>query len=484
MNIKHEKTKQILAQFEKISAIPRCSKNEEKIAAYLVDWAKQNGLVSKQDKAGNVLILVPATPGYENTGTIVIQGHMDMVCEKTADSTHDFCQDPIRFVYDGDWLKADKTTLGADNGIAIAMALTLALDKKTAHPPLELLFTVDEETGLTGANALQGDFIDGKVLLNVDSEDEGVFTVGCAGGRDTHISLPLQYEDPPAGYVMARLKAGGMTGGHSGVNINDERANAIRVLVRTILQMQTETDLRIADIAGGTAHNAIPRDAWADFFLAKDNFKKIEKTVADYDQIFRNEFKNTDPNLKLSLEPMPETTGKRALTAESSPKICNLLFALPHGIAAMSTDIHGLVETSNNLANIKIQNSKLEIVTSQRSSVMSRLHALTLKIEIIARLAGAEAVSGNGYPAWQPNMKSPLLSRCQIVYEKLFGKKPHVEAIHAGLECGIIGDKKAGMDMISFGPTLKNPHSPDEKIHVESIGKIWDFLVELLKTFK
>ena len=484
MNIKHEKTKQVLALFEEISAIPRCSKNEEKIAAFLIDWAKKNNLQAKQDKVGNVLIQVPGTPGYEQTPTVVIQGHMDMVCEKTADSPHDFCKDPIRFVYDGEWLKADKTTLGADNGIALAMAMTMALDKGVAHPPLELLFTIDEETGLTGANALQGDFIDGKILLNVDSEDEGVFTVGCAGGRDTQISLPLQYEDPPAGFIMARLKASGMTGGHSGVNINEQRANAIRVLVRTILQLQGEIDLRIADIAGGTAHNAIPRDAWVDIFFAKDDFKKIEKTVADWDQLFKHEFKNTDPDLKLSLEPMPETTGKRALTAESSPKVSLLLFALPHGVASMSTDMPGLVETSNNLANIKIRNSKLEVVTSQRSSVMTRLHALTLRVEIIARLAGAEAVSGNGYPAWQPNMQSPLLARCQVVYEKLFKKKPHVEAIHAGLECGIIGDKKAGMDMISFGPTLKNPHSPDEKIHVESIGKVWDFMVELLSTFK
>jgi dipeptidase D len=484
MNIKHEKTKEILDLFEKISAIPRCSKNEAKIAAFLMDWAKKNSLEAKQDKVGNVVIRVPGTPGYEKTATVVIQGHMDMVCEKTADSPHDFCKDPIRFVFDGEWLKADKTTLGADNGIALAMAMALALDKKAAHPPLELLFTVDEETGLTGANALQGDFIEGKILLNVDSEDEGVFTVGCAGGRDTHITLPLHYEDPPAGYVMARLKAGGMTGGHSGVNINEERANAIRVLVRAVLRLQKETDLRIADIAGGTAHNAIPRDAWADIFVAKDSLKGLEKTVEELDKVFRHEFKNTDPNLKLGLEPMPETTGKRALTSESSPKIANLLFALPHGVAAMSTDMPGLVETSNNLANVKIRNSKLEVILSQRSSVMSRLHALTERVEIIGRLAGAEAVSGSGYPSWQPNLQSPLLARCQVVYEKLFGKKPHVEAIHAGLECGIIGDKKPGMDMISFGPTLKNPHSPDEKIQVETIGKVWDFMVELLKTFK
>jgi dipeptidase D len=484
MNIKHQKTKQTLDLFEKISAIPRCSKHEEKIGAFLLDWAGKNGLEAKKDKVGNVLIKVPASPGYERSGAVVIQGHMDMVCEKTADSPHDFEKDPIRFVYDGDWLKADGTTLGADNGIALAMAMTLALDKTVAHPPLELLFTVDEETGLTGANHLQGDFIEGKILLNVDSEDEGVFTVGCAGGRDTHISLLLHYEDAPDGFVMARIKAGGMNGGHSGVNINEERANAIRVLVRTLMQIKMDFDVRLADISAGTAHNAIPRDAWADIFIPRDNFKAIEKAVADMEQVFRHEFKKTDPGLKVGVELQPETMGKRPLNMADSGKICDLIIALPHGVAAMSTEMKGLVETSNNLASSKIASSKLEIVTSQRSSVMSRLHALTLRIEAIARLAGAEAVSGNGYPAWQPNLQSPLLARCKDVYRKLFGKEPHVEAIHAGLECGIIGDKKEGMDMISFGPTLKNPHSPDEKIHVESIGKIWDFMVELLKSLK
>jgi len=484
MNIKHQKTKQILDLFEEISAIPRCSKHEEKICVFLLEWAKKHGLEAKKDMVGNVLIKAHATSGYENSGAVVIQGHMDMVCEKTSDSPHDFAKDPIRFVYDGDWLKADHTTLGADNGIALAMAMTLALDEKAVHPPLELLFTVDEETGLTGANSLQGDFIEGKVLLNVDSEDEGVFTVGCAGGRDTHISLPLQYEDAPAGFVMARLKAGGMTGGHSGVNINEERANAIRVLVRAIMQIKSEFDLRLADIAGGTAHNAIPRDAWVDIFIPRDSFKAIEKTAADLEEIFKHEFKKTDPDLKITVELQPETMGKRPLNVADSAKICDLIIALPHGVAAMSTEMKGLVETSNNLANVKIANSKIEIVTSQRSSVMSRLHALTLRIEAIARLAGAQAVSLGGYPSWQPNLQSPLLARCKDVYRKLFGREPHVEAIHAGLECGIIGDKKAGMDMISFGPTLKNPHSPDEKIHVESIGKIWDFLVELLKSLK
>ena len=484
MNIKHQKTKQILDLFEKISAIPRCSKHEEKIGAFLLEWAEKNGLESRKDKVGNVLIKVKASPGYERSGAVVIQGHMDMVCEKTADSPHDFAKDPIRFVFDGDWLKADHTTLGADNGIALAMAMTMALDKSVAHPPLELLFTVDEETGLTGANALTGDFIEGKILLNVDSEDEGVFTVGCAGGRDTRISLPVHYEDAPDGFVMARVKAGNMTGGHSGVNINEERANAIRVLVRALMQLRRDHDVRLADISGGTAHNAIPRDAWADIFIQRDTFKDIEKIVSELEHVLKREFKKTDPNLKLSVELQLETMGKRPLNTADSGRILDLLIALPHGVAAMSTEMKGLVETSNNEASVRIANSRLEIVSSQRSSVMSRLHALTWRIEALARLAGADAVSGGGYPSWQPNLQSPLLARCKDVYRKLFNKDPHVEAIHAGLECGIIGDKKEGMDMISFGPTLKNPHSPDEKIHVESIGKVWDFMVELLKSLK
>lgn len=484
MNIKHQKTKEILDWFEKISAIPRCSKHEEKIGAFLLDWAGKNGFQSRKDKAGNVLIKVAASPGYEKSPTVVVQGHMDMVCEKTADSPHDFAKDPIRFVFEGEWLKADHTTLGADNGIALAMAMVLALDKSLAHPPLELLFTVDEETGLTGANALQGDFLEGKILLNVDSEDEGVFTVGCAGGRDTHISLAAHYEDAPEGFVMCRVKAGGMTGGHSGVNINEERANAIRVLVRVLLQLRSRHDARLADISGGTAHNAIPRDAWADLFIPRDSFKDVERLVSEMEATLRREFAKTDPNLKVSAELQLETMGKRPLNTADSGRILDLLIALPHGVAAMSTEIKGLVETSNNEASVRIANSKLEIVTSQRSSVMSRLHALTWRIEAIARLAGADAVSGNGYPAWQPNLQSPLLARCKEVYRKLFRKDAHVEAIHAGLECGIIGDKKPGMDMISFGPTLKNPHSPDEKIHVGSIGMVWDFMVELLKSLK
>lgn len=480
----HEKTKQILMAFEEISKIPRCSKHEEKIIEWLLQWAKNNDLAAKRDKVGNVLIEVPASPGYESAPVVVIQGHLDMVCEKTPDSPHDFCKDPITFVYDGDWLKADRTTLGADNGIAIAMGMVLALDKTLSHPPLELLFTIDEETGLTGANALEPGFIRGKILLNADSEDEGVFTVGCAGGKDTHISLALTYDTVTEDYVAFQVHTGGMSGGHSGVNINEERANAIRVLTRTLHEVGRESHFRIMFINGGTAHNAIPRDAQAIVYLPGKNVENVARRIEKIDQTMRSEFKRTDPNLFITFEAYSGPQDRRAMTDESTGRTLDFLLALPHGVAAMSTEIKGLVETSNNLASVKVEDGRLLIVTSQRSSVMSRLNAITYKVEATARLAGAEARSSGGYPAWQPNMDSPLLARCLDVYRRLFGKEAHVEAIHAGLECGIIGDKNPGMDMISFGPTLKNPHSPDERIHIPSIGMVWDFVVELLKSYR
>lgn len=363
--VTHAKTKKILQAFETIAAVPRCSKHEEKICDFLLHWAKENGLPAKKDKVGNIAIQVPASRGYEKSTGVVIQGHVDMVCEKTPDSRHDFVRDAIELVYDKGWLMANKTTLGADNGIALAMALTLALDKEAKHPPLELLFTVDEETGLTGANSIEPGFIRGKILLNVDSEDEGVFTVGCAGGRDTHITLPVEYAPALPGAEACQVKASGMSGGHSGVNIHDERANAIIVLARTLHQIHRRTPLQLLRITGGTAHNAIPRDAEAIFFLAKEQVGAVRQQVSELEKTFQNEFKNTDPNLKLTFSGAG-TPSAQPLAAASSARCINLLLALPHGVAAMSTEMKSLVETSNNLANVKIEDGKVAIVTSQR----------------------------------------------------------------------------------------------------------------------
>ncbi|MFH1873781.1 MAG: aminoacyl-histidine dipeptidase [Pseudomonadota bacterium] len=483
MEIKHEKTKEVLKWFEEIAKIPRCSKKETQICNWLMNWAKQNNFEAKKDKLGNIVIKVPATSGYEKSKPVVLQGHVDMVCEKTPDSNHDFDKDPIKFIYEGEWLRADKTTLGADNGIAIAMAQALALSKDVAHPPLELLFTVDEETGLTGATGLEPGFIDGKILLNLDSEDEGYLTVGCAGGVNTAISLGLDFENIPANMNFFTIKASGMKGGHSGVDINKQKANAIVVLARSLRELASKANFQLSDFKGGTAHNAIPRDAQATICMSGDDYDKICTELKNFEKILKAEFRTIDPDLTLIMTEEKKST-ERVLTKNATAKVINLLLALPHGVAAMSTDIANLVETSSNLANVKIDNGHLKIISSQRSSRASRLNAHTAKIEAVAGLCGAEAKTGDGYPAWAPNMNSPLLKKCAQTYENLFKKKPVIDVIHAGLECGIIGSKYKGMDMISFGPTIKFPHSPDEKIHLGTVGQVWDFLVEVLKELK
>ncbi|MFZ2958057.1 MAG: aminoacyl-histidine dipeptidase [Candidatus Ozemobacteraceae bacterium] len=481
---KLDNTEHILGLFEQISAVPRPSKHEERICAWLMEWAKKQGFHSRQDATGNVLIEVPGSKGYETSAPVLIQGHVDMVCEKTSESTHDFSKDPIRFVRDGDWLGADGTSLGADNGIAIAMAMAVATDATVKHPPLELLFTVDEETGLSGAQGLKGDFFTSRTMINLDSEDEGKFTVGCAGGRDTHISLPLDWSEVPGDWQALSLKAEGMVGGHSGCNIHDERANAIRVLARTLVMINENTPIRITGIRGGSAHNAIPRAAMAVFYLPPDKVYEVRKLADEAHQIFRNEFKVTDPSLSISCDPFTDAPDHRAMTQGSTNRVLDLLIALPHGVAAQSTAIKGLVETSNNEATVHIEEGKLLITTSQRSSVMSRLDGITRKVEAVARLAGAAVKSGVGYPAWQPDMSSPLLESTRKLYKKLFKTEPVIELIHAGLECGLIGAIKPGMDMISMGVTLRDPHSPSERIFIPSIPKVWELLVEILKALK
>ncbi|MCP4149999.1 MAG: aminoacyl-histidine dipeptidase [bacterium] len=484
INIEHQKTKKVLECFEELSKIPRCSKNEDQIAEWLVNWAKEHSFEYKIDKVKNIVIKIPATPGYENSPITVIQGHMDMVCEKTPDSTHDFSKDPIKFVFEGEWLTADKTTLGADNGIAIAMAMVMALDKDVVHPPMELFFTVDEETGLTGVNAMEPGFIEGKLLINVDSEDEGVFTVGCAGGINSHLTLPLEFEDVPAGYKQYKIKAGGMKGGHSGIDIALGKANVIRILARSLGQIKDENiDIRIADVKGGSAHNAIPRDSEAVVFIPESDAQKAKDIIAEYTKIFNTEFKNTDPELAVTIEENNDDY-KKVTSAAKTDKVIEFFQVIPHGVEAMSSDIEGLVETSNNFANVKIEDDKVKVLTSQRSSSTTKLKAHTARVESTGKLAGGEGYSSGGHPPWQPNMDSPLLAKSIKLYEKMFDKKPAVEIIHAGLECGIIADKNPGMDMISIGPDLRFPHCPDEKIHVGAIGKVWDFIVELLKELK
>ena len=483
MNCEHEYTNKILDAFSQISQIPRPSKREEKIVAWLMNWAAENNLEARTDDAMNVLIEVPASSGYENSQTLVLQGHMDMVCEKAKGYEHDFDRDPIELVFTDDgWLTANQTTLGADNGIAIAMAMVAATDDSVGHPPLELLFTTDEETGLTGASSLQAGFIKGKQLLNIDSEDEGVFTVGCAGGEDARLLLPFTADESLPGHAAFKLVTGGMAGGHSGIDIIEGRANAIKLLFRGIHLLKKATDVRLSTVTGGSARNAIPRDAEAVLLIPAGDAQMAMNVIAGLQKKAQADYAKTDPNLTVTLQ--AEAGDYLAASAELTQKAIDTVFAYPHGVAEMSKDIDGLVETSNNMATVNIEAGKLVILSNQRSSNMDSLDMLVEKTLSVAKLAGAEGSRSGGYPAWKPNMDSELLARCLRVYKARFGKEPIVEAIHAGLECGIIGSKYDGMDMISFGPTIKNPHSPDEMIEVETIGQVWDFMVALFESYK
>jgi dipeptidase D len=443
---------------------------------------------------------------------------MDMVCEKTQESEHDFSKEPIIPVVDGEWLRAQGTTLGADNGIAIAIALALAEDKSLRHPPLELLFTVDEETGLTGANALTPDFITGEILLNVDSEDEGIFTVGCAGGLNTKIEMPLVFSSLPENMLTFNLMVDGLAGGHSGVDIHEGRANANKLIVGALSLIADKMDLRIQDINGGSAHNAIPRYAQANVAVPADRQDELSAIVSEYESKLRSEYSEIESGISIRIEESPSSLSpplspplspssdlqNEGADSETTNRIIGLLQDLPHGIASMSEDVEGLVETSSNLATVNIKSSKsgdkntdkdkdeekgknedgkLVIVSSQRSSIDSGLAALTSSIEKTAKKYGAAYEHNSGYPPWQPDMSSPLLKRCMEVYSSVFDEKAKIEVIHAGLECAVIGSKYENIDMISFGPTIKNPHSPDECLHIPSIRKIWDFMVVLLESF-
>ena len=477
-------TRKVIDNLARINAIPRCSKKEEKIARWFADWATEQRHPTRRDEAGNLCIKVAATPGHEATPTIILQGHMDMVCEKTPDSRHNFDSDPIRLVRAGDWISADRTTLGADNGIALALALTLAEEPAVVHPPLELLFTVDEESGLLGAKNLDPGLVDGRILLNIDSEEEGVFTIGCAGGQETLIGLELQRTAAPLDHHNLDLVISGLRGGHSGIDIHKPRASANVLMARTLQAISRVMPIGIVSIKGGTVHNAIARDAAARITCTPQHLEGVQQVVAECRETFSNEYGAGESQLDIRLnEAAIQTAGDGALTAADSRKAIALLLALPHGVTRMSADIEGLVETSNNLATVALSGASFEILSSQRSAVMTRLTEITARIHAIAELAGSTATDENSYPAWEPNLDSALLHRCKAVYRDRFGKDPEIQTIHAGLECGLIGAMKPGMDMISIGPTIENPHSPDEKLFVPSVIRVWDFIVHLFASY-
>jgi dipeptidase D len=466
-------------RFYEITQIPRPSKKEGKILAYMRSLFKELNISFKEDKVGNIVASVPATKGYENSPTVVLQGHVDMVCEKNKETKHDFENDPITMVRADGWIRAKGTTLGSDNGIGVATALCIITDKDVIHGPVEILLTIDEETGLTGATKMEPGLISGKILLNMDSEEDGAFYVGCAGGVDTLGIFNIEFENTPTGLTAYELMATGLKGGHSGLDINQGRANGIKILTRALAHIG-KFDYRIAKLDGGSLRNAIPREAEAIIFLKDSDVEDVEKIIKDVEKTLTNEFKTSDSGVKINLTKVDQHFPK-VFTRKISDKIVNTLFALPHGIIMISQDIPDLVETSTNLATIKTENDKVVIGTSQRSSVESAKKYIAQSVRSIFSLAEADIEKTDGYPGWKPNMDSNILKTSKNVFKKLFNKEPEIKAIHAGLECGILEGKNPGLDMVSFGPTIMGAHSPDERVNIETVGKFYSLLKGILK---
>lgn len=465
--------------FYGLTQVPRPSKKEEKIRQHVKDWAAKHNFKMKEDKTGNILINVPATSGYESAPIVVLQGHLDMVCEKNKGTDHDFENDPIKLIRDGGWIKADGTTLGADNGIGVATGMAAALDKEIIHGPLELLCTVDEETGMTGVNGLETGFFEGKHLFNLDSEEDGVFYVGCAGGQDTVGYMEISYSDMKKDFEPYELMISGLKGGHSGMDIVIGRANAIKLLARLLLKLQ-HVKYRISDIGGGSLRNAIPREAEVTLLIDPKDEAKVQEIADQFVKDVLQEYHVNDGGLKIIFKKKDEKV-KSVFRKKFTKNLINLLLSLPHGIMAMSPDIPGLVETSTNLATLKREGDVLRIGTSQRSSVEPAKENVANTVAAIFELAGCEVKVGDGYPGWKPNMDSQLLKTGKEVYRKMFGKEAEIKAIHAGLETGLLGAKYPGLDMISFGPTITGAHSPDERVNIPDVEKFYKLFKEMLK---
>lgn len=472
--------KRIWYYFKEILEIPRPSKKEEKIAAYLMDFAKDHKLEAKRDKVGNVLILKPATAGKENAKTVILQSHIDMVCEKNSDVEHDFDKDPIdAYIDDKGWVRAKGTTLGADDGIGVAAQLALLEADDIEHPPIECLFTVDEETGMTGAFGLQKDFLKGKILLNLDSEDDGELFIGCAGGKDTVGKLAYEMEACPDNHLGYRINIGGLKGGHSGDDIHKGRANANKILNRLVWNLTEEFDARLTSFDAGNLRNAIAREGEALIALPKGNEAGLESFVEQFQKEVKAEWHVSEPDLWVKAH--KAECPQKVLMAEYQSTLLNMIYAMPHGVIAWSQDIENFVETSTNLAAVKTMEDHFHITTSQRSSVESAKKNIGDRVASVFRLAGAKVEQGDGYPGWTPNPNSEIMNITAQSYEKLFEQKPKVLAIHAGLECGLIGEKYPGLDMISYGPTIKGAHSPDEGVEISTVEKFWDLTLDVLK---
>ena len=471
--------KELWQHFDKILTIPRGSKNEKAMADYILEVANKHGLKSKQDAESNIVVSKPGTPGNESKPTTILQSHLDMVNEKNADVEHDFTKDPIKPRQEKGYLYATGTTLGSDNGIGVAAALSIMASNSIEHGPMEFLFTVDEETGLTGASNLGSDMLEGRQLINMDTEEEGSLYVGCAGGAGLNLVLPLNYTSTPADSQALGIKLQGLRGGHSGVDIHLQRGNAVKLLARAINAAYANSKFYLTGLTGGNMHNAIPREAFATVIVSSGEKDAFTKALNNQIKAIQTEFKPAEPgmNLAISDESLPD----KIFDDQTAAKVLNLLNALPHGVISMSYDIPDLVETSSNLATVKIDNGEMVIHVSNRSSVDSAIGGIQERVASIGLISGAKVEEVEGYPGWKPDLDSHVLKISKEVHKDVLGTDPEIKAVHAGLECGIIGEKYPGMDMVSLGPQIEFPHSPDERIRIESVEDFYKLLTGILE---
>jgi dipeptidase D len=478
-NISNLKPSSLWHYFHLLTQIPRPSKNEGAAAKFVEQEGKKLGLETFKDEVGNIIICKPATPGLENIKGVILQGHLDMVPQKNNDKQHDFDKDPIDAYEEDGWVKANGTTLGADNGIGVSAALAILADKNLKHGPVEALFTVDEETGMTGAHHLKPEILKGDILLNLDSEKEGELYVGCAGGSDANATFTYMEEEFPENYIAQKISLTGLKGGHSGMDINLERGNANKLLFRLLKYLVAFNGARLSSVNGGSIRNAIPREAIAEIAVPDNKLDDVKTTVKKFKDIFIHELKSVEPGLSLKIETIEAP--HFVMDEITQDDLINAIQACPNGVIRMSTDMSGLVETSLNLAIVESHNKEIQVKALIRSSVDSAKDNVESTLESIFLLAGAKIWFDGQYPGWKPNMDSEILKTMQKVYQDKWGKAPEIRAIHAGLECGILGSTYPNWDMISFGPTINFPHSPDEKVNIETVQKFWDFLVETLK---
>jgi len=470
--------------FREMNEIPRGSGNEKAVSDWLVKFAKERNLEVIQDKALNVIIKKPGTAGYENAPTVILQGHMDMVCEKNQGTVHDFEKDPIAFIVDGDFLKANGTTLGADNGIAVAFGLAILDSNEIQHPPIELLVTTEEETGMGGAMNLDPANLNGKMLINIDSEEEGTLLVSCSGGVRSKMSIPVIFEDAAEGYKTLAIRIRGLKGGHSGMEINKERGNSNKLMGRFLMDLNSVVDFKLASINGGAKMNAIPREADAIILVNEEDIAKVEDKVAQWGKVFANELQGIDPDLSLKAEKLEENI-TRVFTQDCKTRVLRMLFLMPNGIRSMSMAIKDLVQSSTNTGVVTTTNDSVQFDSAVRSSVKSLKKAICDEMIVLTEMLDGTIEFESDYPEWQYNPSSQIRDTFEKVYEDMFGNKPHISAIHAGLECGLISDKFNGeIDQISFGPNIYDVHTPDEHISISSVDRMYGYLLGVLKEIK